>query len=288
MDRFTEKQQEIDRRAAEVITDYPKLWSQMVEEWRQPSSDDRAWLMYSANYLLRTLNVRWAIDPLRLRHRLPDAPEMPVDDLKDLDFILLTHQHRDHLDLNLICELQDYPILWVIPAPLLPIVDVEVDIVADRLIVPTLMQTFDIKGINITPFEGLHWEVQVESQGVRGAPSMGYLIEFNGNRWLFPGDTRFYDASRIPSFGSVDILFAHVWLGRGCALQHKPPFLDAFCQFCIGLQPRHIVLTHLQDFGRDANDYWDNEHSQMVNSFISEQYPAIKISSALIGDRIDL
>jgi hypothetical protein len=76
MDLFTSKQQKIDRRAAEVMAAYPALWSQMIMEWHQPGSEDRAWLMCSANYLFRTANVRWAIDPLRLKHRLPNAPEI--------------------------------------------------------------------------------------------------------------------------------------------------------------------------------------------------------------------
>ena len=122
MDRFTRNQREIDWRAAEVIAAYPVIWSQMIDDWRQPSLENRAWLMYSVNYLLRSANVRWTMDPLRLKHRLPDAPEMPVDALKDLDFILLTQQHGNHLDLDLLHGLQDFPILWVVTTPILPIV----------------------------------------------------------------------------------------------------------------------------------------------------------------------
>ena len=288
MGRFTEKQGEIDRRAAEVIAGYPGLWSQMITDWRQPGLEDRAWLMYSANYLFRTANVRWAIDPLRLKHKLPDAPEMPVDDLIDLDFILLTHQHSDHLDLSLLRGLQDYPILWVIPKPLLPRVLANVYITADRLIVPEPLQTIEIQRIRVTPFEGLHWETQPGSQTLRGVPAMGYLVEFNGKRWLFPGDTRTYDANRLPSFGPVDVLFAHVWLGRGCALQNEPPLLDAFCKFCIDLQPEHIVLTHLYEFGRGAHDFWDDNHIEQITSIIAEKKPDVSISSGFIGDQLVL
>lgn len=286
MGRFTEKQQEITQRAAEVIADYPALWSQMITQWRQPDSDDQAWLMYSANYLFRTANVRWAMDPLRLKHKLSDAPEMSVGDLKDLDFILLTHQHSDHLDLSLLHKLQGFPILWVVPAPLLPMVQAQVEIAADRLIVPEPMQTIEIQGIRITPFDGLHWEIQSDDQPQRGVPAMGYMVEFNGKRWLFPGDTRSFDTGRLSSFSSVDMLFAHVWLGRGCALQNKPYLLDAFCKFCVDLKPAHIVLTHLQDFGRDANDYWDKEHVQQITSIIAEKKLDISISSVLLGDQL--
>jgi L-ascorbate metabolism protein UlaG (beta-lactamase superfamily) len=286
MDRFIRKQQEIDRRAAEVASSYPALWSQMITDWRQPGSEDKAWLMYSANYLFRTANVRWAMDPLRLKHRVPDAPEMPVEDLKGLDFVLLTHRHSDHLDLNLLHRLQDFPVLWVIPAPILPLVQAEVKIAANRLIIPEPMRTVEIQSIRITPFDGLHWEQQPGTESLRGVPAMGYLIEFNGKRWLFPGDTRTYDASRLPSFGPVDGLFAHVWLGRAGALQNVPPLLEAFCRFCSDLRPQRVILTHLEEFGRDANDYWDSGHAKSAIPFLTGEESNIPVVPALLGDAI--
>jgi len=288
MDRFTEKQREINQRAAEAIVDYPALWSQMITEWRQPGSEDRAWLMYSANYLFHTANVRWAMDPLRLKHKLSNAPEMPVDGLKDLDFILLTHQHSDHLDLNLLRKLQDFPILWVIPDFLLSRVQAEVNIAANRLIVPEPMRPIEIRGIRITPFDGLHWERQPGTESLRGVPAMGYLVEFNGKRWLFPGDTRNYDASQLPSFGHVDGLFAHVWLGRGSALMAEPPLLEESCRFFIDSLPKQIVLTHLEEFGRDANDYWEREHARKVSSFFAARKSGISVLFAVLGDRVVL
>lgn len=76
-----------------------------------------------------------------MKHRLPVAPEMPPTDLKDIAFILLTHQHGDHLDLDLLCQMQDYPILWVIPVPVLDLVEAELKLPVDRLIVPRAMQS---------------------------------------------------------------------------------------------------------------------------------------------------
>lgn len=288
MDRFTKKQQEIDQRAAEIIASYPVLWSQMIADWRQPGSEDLAWLMYSANYLFRTANIRWAIDPLRLKHRLPGAPEMPVDDLKELDFILLTHRHGDHLDSNLLRQLKDFPILWVIPAPVLELMRDEIEIPASRLIVPEPMRTIEILGIRITPFNGLHREAHPKMETFRSVPAMGYLVEFNGIRWLFPGDTRTYDASQLPSFGPIDGLFAHLWLGRGCALLDDPSLLEALYRFCVDLSPKRIILTHLEEFGRNANDYWDREHAQKVKLLFSEKIPDILVSSALLGDQMVL
>ena len=131
----------------------------MIAEWNSPGTDDRAWLMYSANYLFRTGNVRWAMDPLRLTHRLPQAPDVnAAQDLKALSFVLLTHEHADHLDLGLIRELRHLPILWVIPEPTLELIQSQIDLPPKNVIVPKELEPIEIQGIKITPFTGLHWQ----------------------------------------------------------------------------------------------------------------------------------
>jgi len=159
------------------------------------------------------------------------------------------------------------------------------DICLSQVIIPKPLQSFDIQGIRITPFDGLHWEKQ-SGEEPRGVPAMAYLIEFNHKRWLFPGDTRTYDASKLPSFGPVGGLFAHLWLGRSCALQNDPPLADAFCQFCLDLNSQKIVLTHLREFGRDSDDYWDEEHAEKICSKIRGFSEDISAGPALMGESI--
>ncbi len=181
---------------------------------------------------------------------------------------MLTHEHADHLDLDLICELKHLPILWVIPEPVLKLIQDQIDLPQKNLIVPRDLEPIEIQGIKITPFTGLHWQKLENTNSLHGVPSTGYLLEFKNKRWLFPGDTRTYDASQLPSFGPVDGLFAHLWLGRGGALMDEPPLLDAFCCFCVHLQPSRVIITHLNEFGRDANDFWDEEHAEKLCSKI--------------------
>jgi hypothetical protein len=133
----------------------------------------------------------------------------------------------------------------------------------ENIIVPGHLKPIELNGIRILPFTGLHWET-TPREIRKGVPAIGYLIELNRKRWLFPGDTRTYDASQFPDFGPVDLLFAHLWLGQGCALMEEPPLTDAFCKFCLDLKPRKIALTHLNEFGRDANDLWDESHAEKI------------------------
>jgi L-ascorbate metabolism protein UlaG (beta-lactamase superfamily) len=276
-----------------MIADYPALWAGMVLDWRRPGGD-RAWLLYSANYLCRTAGVRWALDPLTLRRRLPAAPDVDLArDLQGLSFVLLTHRHADHLDLDLVHRLREAPVRWVVPFYILDAVT-EAGLLRKKVLVARPGEAIRLEGITIRPFDGLHWDGVARPDespapaSLHGVPATGYCLEFNGKRWLFPGDTRFYDASRLPSFGPLDGLFAPLWLGRGAALAAPPPLLDAFCRFCLDLAPRRIVVTHLRELGRPAADYWDDGHYRRVGEWFVRNAPGLRVDCAYMGDSVEL
>jgi L-ascorbate metabolism protein UlaG (beta-lactamase superfamily) len=286
MDRFSENQARINQLKAEASANYPRLWTKTITEWNSSGADDRVWLTYSANYLFRTNNIHWAIDPVTLTWRIKDTPNVNGErDLGNLSFVLLTHRHADHLDLDLLSELRHLPITWVVPEFLLPLVTKDAGLLRQNIVSPAHLEPIELNGIHILPFDGLHWETTADG-GLKGVPAMGYLIEFNNRRWLFPGDTRTYDISQIPSLDSADILFAHLWLGRGSALCNEPPLLDAFCRFFLNVKPRRIVLTHLHEFGRDANDFWDESHVEAVRSKFQELSVDTQVSSTFMGGSV--
>jgi L-ascorbate metabolism protein UlaG (beta-lactamase superfamily) len=290
MDQSAEKQAQVDRQRDEMVARYPFIWDKLIAEWNSPGAEDRAWLMYSANYLFRTQGVHWAIDPLTLKSRLPQALAMDVArDLKDLDFVLLTHRHGDHLDPGLLHALRHLPTWWVVPEAILPLVQKEAGLQANRILVPKSLQPIILHGVRITPFDGFHWEDAPDTlAGRRGVPATGYLVEQSGKRWLFPGDTRMYDPARLPHFGPVDVLFAHLWLGREAALQPHPTLLELFCRFCLELQSRRVILTHLEEWGRQLSDFWDLEHAELAVSVLKKYAPFLPIEIARTGDEISL
>jgi hypothetical protein len=288
MDRFSEKQARIEKRRVEACARYPALWSSMIAEWNSPDPVDRVWLTYSANYLFRTNDIRWAIDPMTLNWRIQDSPQVHVArDLCGLSFVLLTHEHKDHLDIDLLGSLRDLPIIWVVPQFILSNVMEQANLPREKIIVPSPLKPIELSGIHVLPFEGLHWE-KTSDGNVRGVPSMGYLIECNGKRWLFSGDIRTYDVTQLRGFDAVDDIFAHIWLGRGSALLDEPPLLDAFCRFFKKLNPRRLFLTHLHEFGRNANDFWDESHVHMIRSRFQEWSEDIQVTQISMGGSIPL
>lgn len=282
---------QIDLQKARWSEQYLATWQKMTAVWSVDDPDDQAWLMYSANYLLRTGGVRWAVDPFTLGARVSQAA--PVDvaaGLRRLSFVLLTHRHADHLDVQLIRALRAAPVWWVVPEFLVPCVTGEAGIPRARLIVPKMLEPMVIDGITITPFPGLHWEYGPSRTAgpVRGVPAVGYLVEFAQKRWLFPGDTRCYDPAQIPNFGEVDLVFAHLWLGRGCALMDHPPLLETFCRFFLSLRPRRVVVTHLNELGREPEDYWDERHYLLAREQFSKLAPGLPVSACLPGGSVEI
>ncbi len=261
------------------------MWRRVTDEWNLPGPDDRAWLVYSANYLLRTGGVRWAMDPLTLRRRMPAAPGVDPSTLAGLEFIVLTHRHADHLDPALLHSLREYSPRVIVPPAMLSQVRDEIGVPAEDILVAEHLKPFDLHGIRFTPFYASHWAPDsTRPGGLRGVPENGYLVEFSGKRWLFPGDTRTYDRSLLPRFGHVDGLLAHLWLGKLKAMEVEASMVDSFCRFCLDLDPGRIFLTHLEELGRDARDYWDEEHAARVLQRFHELAPSLEVTTARMGE----
>lgn len=280
------------------MRDYPALWDRMITQWSSPQDEeDCVWLTYSANYLLRTGGVRWAVDPMTLQGILamsngfnnPHEP-FPFEQLcrlKILSFVLLTHRHGDHMDLGMIRALREFPIRWVIPDHMVEFVIEHTDLPRESIVVPQNGRPFMIEGIRITPFEGLHWETLPNGK-TTGIDSTGYLVETRRQKLLFPGDVRFYDAVSLRWIGPVDWLFAHLWFGRDSADLPEPPLGEPFGRFVSDLQPRNVLLTHLREICRDEKNYWDQPHVEVAESCLRQRVPLATIDAPQIGQRVEL
>jgi hypothetical protein len=276
-------QGELEFKIEQAKADYPYIWDRLVAEWNATDEGDHAWLTHSANYLLNTAGVRWALDPLALPARLPGVivPNY-ARDLDHLQLIVLSHAHHDHLDLDLITALQGFPVRWVIPEFMVGNLMKSVSIPSERIIVPEPGSRISVEGLTLTPFEGLH------NREKNGIPEMGYLAEFGGYRWLFPGDTRLFDTSRLPVFGRLDGVFAHLWLGKAGAQVNPPPLLEEFCAFYTAFNTGRLVITHLNEFGRDVTELWDETHYRSVVQCLKKNPGCPQVELGQTGDQINL
>jgi len=277
MSTTASREAELDAKRAALRRDYPRLWSRMVDQWRAPRDGDAAWLMYAGSYLFNTAGVKWAIDPVTLGSRIAAAPPVPAaHDLRDLSFVLLTHAHADHVDESLWRDLSTTPTRWIVPAHMMEWFRARVQVPPERITPAVDGETIEVEGLTITPFASLHFAT--DCVGVRtGVEETGYLIDTGRGRYLFPGDVRTYDAARLPNFGDVTAVFAHVFLGRSEALEPRPSQLDEFVDFYLSFRPRKIILTHLDELGRHAADCWVREHAEMVRRDIHARDPSVEV-----------
>lgn len=106
--------------------------------------------------------------------------------LRDLDGVLITHGHDDHLDLISIKEIaRGSDSMFAIPAPHISSVQEHVE---NKYIQPAKDgESFTIKGFKITPIPAAHTEYETDSLGNHAF--LGYLIEVNGIRLFHSGDT---------------------------------------------------------------------------------------------------
>ena len=281
-EKYIQQQARIELRIAEERREYHNLWQQIIRTWEK-AEEDTAWLTYSANYLLHTAGVKWALDPFSLFTRLKGKnPQDFAADLAALDAVVLSHAHADHLDLNILAALDGLPITWVVPEFMLEYVGKSVRLDAARMVIPKPGVPVNIGNLTLVPFKALHM------RGDHGVPEMGYLAQFAGKCWAFPGDTRVYPPEGLPILENVDGIFAHLWLGKECALQDPPPLLDEFCQFFAQPKPKRIVVTHLEELGRNALDDWTINHYRLVETRFNQIAPGIEVSPALMGQAVSL
>jgi L-ascorbate metabolism protein UlaG (beta-lactamase superfamily) len=185
--------------------------------------------------------VRLLTDPLlrdRVAHLRRHAPLPPPGDLRAIDAVLLTHLHRDHLDLPSLRRIgRQVPI--VVPrggGRLL----LRRGFDGVREIVPG--EEVSVGSLSVRATEARHYG----GRGVAGvgakAPALGYVI--NGSRRIYhAGDTDLFDGMRDIGADGLDLALVPIW-GWGSRL--GPGHLDPLgaARALELLTPRTAVPVH--------------------------------------------
>ena len=271
-----------------LLARYPSIWSEATSECAD-SGASALWMLYAANYLFRTGSVRWAVDPVYSAHFI-DVPENASEDLSFLDLALLSHLHADHCDLALLAQLcrneklvlavPDHMEEWVLSRLEKPKCDIRVVRPGD---------TVEVKGLRATAFESLHFDETPHNGEKFGCDETGWLVEVDDKRILMPGDVRDYSMNRkLPDFSHVDLLLAHLWLGRRKALDFGEEDLIPFIDFVASFDADKVYLAHLNEISREPEDYWTLAHAGLVMHHALSKFPEIRVSPLVTGEKICL
>lgn len=237
-------------------------------------------LIHSSSYLFNTNGYRWGMDiAFRNARFLASTPKNAVALLKDLELMVISHDHRDHFEESTARELAKADLEWVIP-------DFIYDVAIERGIDPEKIhiaregEPLTVGKLTLLPFKGRHFRPGTN----RGVPEYGYFVTAEGSpTMVFPVDVRDLSLAGLPDIPKADYCFANVWLGDGkCLETDYTPKDREFSEFMLQFSTKNIILTHLNEDGRKDKEMWRNHHAELIKQKIVGLSPKTNI---LIPDR---
>ena len=282
-------------RSSRVLRWSAYLWREAIREsWRpiapaftkpDPASWSNAcltaaWLGHST-VLINFFGITILTDPVlfpRIGIRIPflftigpkrlTAPALTIDQLPEIDLVLLSHAHFDHIDTRTLHRLK--PSTKIITAPhtrdllrgtrLRDITELRWgERIAcqfpfdkpDRLKRSSLsgaginMDEAAIRQVDVVAVRLKHWGARMQHDDHRGYN--GYLIERNNRRILFAGDTAFTDAFReLRKHGPVDLAIFGIGAYNPWIQSHCSP--EQAVQMANDAGARFIMPVHHQTF----------------------------------------
>ena len=288
-----EREIEINRERAEVQSRAPELWVKTLADFSRRTGDGFARAGPTC-WFVRTAGMRWAMDPAyrppegdppSRRERYGAASNAVYERIAEvfppLDFPILTHRHRDHLDPALLEIAARRNIEIILPAEILPGVLEKCPALPESAFTALEYGSSLTRGkLEISVFPGFH------SNARRTVPCGMFRIEMPERSWLFPGDVRDY-GNELPG-PPPDLLFANIWLGAHMATQEEFPLLDDFCRFFGQAGAKRIVFAHLQETARPPDSYWNSRHADIILRRMRELYPEIDYTVPSPGVWYDL
>lgn len=157
------------------------------------------WLGH-ATVLLDVGGVRLLTDPVlrgRVAHLRRHAP--PAAAPRDVDAVLVSHAHHDHLDLPTLRALRPPPPLTLVPPGTGRTVPGATELAVGASVA--------VGAVRVTAVPAVHEVRRLPWQPASDA--VGYLIEHAGRRTYFAGDTEPYDA--MAELAPLDLALLPIW-----------------------------------------------------------------------------
>lgn len=211
-------------------------------------------LLGHSGYIVKLGGKRIAVDIAPCVAPINDTDVAYIlDKIKDFDAYILTHAHYDHYDRKFFDSL---------PSGILKLVPDFMDVKHQNTVKTSNGSLFTVGELKVGFFESGH------SLGASIVPEYGFYIEYKGEKYVFPTDVRDY-GFKYPDFDNVRILFAHLWLGKGQALDlYDNKYTEKFCRYVNSFGANEVCIAHLNDVHRTIDEMWSDVHLALIKDKI--------------------
>ena len=254
--------------------------------WDQPAHGTYFSLIHSTAFLFQTNGFRWAMDiAFRNTYRLAKLPHEAATLLKDLELMIISHEHGDHFEERTVRRLAENRTQWIIPEFLVETALAR-GLRQEQIIVAHAGEALHIGPLTVLPFEGRHFR-PVTGKGV---PSYGYYITApDAPSLAFPGDTRNFSLEGLPDLPKADWCFANVWLGdKSGFLPEYGNILKEYAAYMLRFSQKNILFAHLYECNRKPEDMWRKTHARLIAKAMCEICPDIQTHIPMSGDLLHL
>jgi hypothetical protein len=216
-------------------------------------------------------------------YRLAETPSRIREYLGDIDCMLLTHGHGDHMEKRTIRALSDTNINWIVPEFLVDNL-LSFGVRREKIISVRAGDEISVGPLSIRVLEGRHFRPETK----KGIDAVGYLISADKAPTLaFPGDIRDYSVAEGEEL-DADHCFAHVWLtDKALDPEMYIPKSREFAEFMLSKSRKSILLAHLYT-NRAEDKRWTIHHARVVCDAIWERSPETLVRVPRYGEIFDL
>lgn len=172
-------------------------------------------------------------------------PYCIIEEKHDADYIFITHNHYDHLDINSIKKILKEDTLIIIPASVSQ-TDLNSYIRQDQVITVTPNKHYNVADISFdtTPSYNIDKEFHKKEYNW-----VGYIVEINNQKIYIAGDT-----DNVPELHNIKCDIALIPIGGTYTMNHK----EAASLVNI-IKPTIVIPTH---YGKIVGDYKNAQEFQ--------------------------
>ena len=277
----------LDSVLGRTLRDYDEhfigCWTRAFDEFRACVDEDRMWLVGPTAYLFSIAQHKLAVDP-QIRRVGDFETLLPrlIQDFSCVEFVLITHQHDDHMCLPLMRALKDTPIRWYLPQGCRQDLVEKSELRPENIVFVRDGDVLSLGELTVRVFDTPHVPAGEE---MTSFAERGYLLETPCGRVLMPADVRNYDYDGYPDFGAIDLCLAHLWAGNDAKnAENYLPMLEKFAAFSAKFMSKNYFLCHLYEIDRKEIYLWHDEHAEIASRMLLSHLPQSRVTTPRIGE----